>query len=126
MEDSLSSLLLAEDGDIRDRGQWRQVPSQHSKCISSVTTPPYQVPLHNRYEALQVELNDNEDNSSSSIEVLLRLSQPMPRIKTASIKKSKQVVVIGDSLMKGTEGPICRADPLLREVCCLPGLRFKA
>lgn len=98
MEDSLSSLLPAEHGDIRNRGQWRQVPAQRSKCISSVTAPPSQVPLHNGYEALQVELNDNEDNSSSSMDVLLRLSQPMPCMKTASIKKSKQVVVIGDSL----------------------------
>lgn len=28
---------------------------------------------------------------------------------------------MGDSLLKGTEGPICRPDPLHMEVCCLPG-----
>ncbi|KAK4810734.1 hypothetical protein QYF61_007708 [Mycteria americana] len=33
------------------------------------------------------------------------------------------VVVTQD--MKGTEGPICRLDPLLREVCCLPGAWVK-
>ena len=33
--------------------------------------------------------------------------------------------VIGDSLLKGTEGTICRRDPLLREACCLPGAWVK-
>jgi len=26
-----------------------------------------------------------------------------------------------ETLLKGREGPICRADPPHREVCCLPG-----
>ena len=87
-----------------------------------MTTPPSQVPLHNRYEALQVEPNNNKDDGSSSLEVLPRLSRPKPCIKTASIKKK---IVIGDSLLKGTEGPIWRPDPLLREVCYLPGAWVK-
>ena len=33
------------------------------------------------------------------------------------------VIVIGDSLLKGAEGPICRPDPLHREGCCLPGAK---
>ncbi|KAK4822152.1 hypothetical protein QYF61_010413 [Mycteria americana] len=37
----------------------------------------------------------------------------------------RRVIVIGDSLLKGTEGPVCRPDPLLREVCCLPGAHVK-
>ena len=40
---------------LRHREQWQQVPAQRSRSISSVTPPPSQVPLHNRYEALQVE-----------------------------------------------------------------------
>ncbi|KAK4826596.1 hypothetical protein QYF61_010358 [Mycteria americana] len=93
--------------------------------VSSVTAPPSQVPLHNRYEAVQVEPNNDEDNGSSSLEVWLRLSRPTPCVKTASIKKKRQVILIGDSLLKGTEGSICRPDPLLREVCCLPGAWVK-
>ena len=31
------------------------------------------------------------------------------------------VIVVGDSLLRGTEGPVCRPDPTHREVCCLPG-----
>ena len=39
---------------------------------------------------------------------------------TASVRK-KRAVIIGDSLLRGTEGPICCSDPSHREVCCLPG-----
>jgi len=40
---------------------------------------------------------------------------------TASAKKKIRVIVIGNSLLKGTEGPICQQDPSHREVCCPPG-----
>jgi len=52
---------------------------------------------------------------------LPRTSQTAPRITTASTKKKRRVIVIGDSLLRGTQGPICRPDPSHREVCCLPG-----
>jgi len=39
---------------------------------------------------------------------------------TASVKK-RRVIVIGDSLLRGTEGPICPPDPSHGKVCCLPG-----
>ena len=45
------------------------------------------------------------------------MSKPVP--------ERKKEIVIGDSLLKGTEHPISRLDPLLREVCCLPGARVK-
>lgn len=52
MEDSLSSLCLAGHSDWRDRGQWQQVPAQHSRNISSVTVPHFQVPWYNWCEAV--------------------------------------------------------------------------
>jgi len=66
-----------------------------------------------------VEPNNNKDADSSSSEVSSRLSQPTSCVKTGPIKKKRQFDVIGDSLLRGTEGPICRSDPLLRELCCL-------
>ena len=57
--------------------------------------------------------------------VLLRSSWPMPCTKTAPIKKKRRVIVTGDSLLKGTEGPIYRPDPFLREICCFPGAWVK-
>lgn len=50
------------------------------------------MPLHNRYESLQVEPNRN--NGSSILKVLQRLSSSMPHIKTASVKKKGWVIVI--------------------------------
>ena len=53
------------------------------------------------------------------------MRQSAPRITTAAAKKKRRVIVIGDSLLRGTEGPICRPDPSHREVCCLPGARVR-
>jgi len=65
-----------------------------------------------------VETNNNEDDGSSSLDVLLRLNWPKPGVKTASIKKKRSVIVTGDSLLRGTGVcPVCRPIPLLREVC---------
>ena len=35
------------------------------------------------------------------------------------------MIVVGDSLLRGTEAPTCRPDALSREVCCLPGARIR-
>jgi len=43
----------------------------------------------------------------------------------APVKKKRRVIVIGDCLLRGTEGPICRPDPSHREGCCLPGARVR-
>jgi len=56
---------------------------------------------------------------------LPRTSQSAPCIMTALAKKKRRVIFIGDSLLRGTEGPICRPDPSHREVCCLPGARVR-
>ncbi|KAM8793383.1 LOW QUALITY PROTEIN: uncharacterized protein ACNFOS_013364 [Eudromia elegans] len=48
-----------------------------------------------------------------------------PREKRSPGKKQR-VISMGDSLLQGTEAPICRPDPLAREVCCLPGARIRA
>jgi len=72
-----------------------------------------------------VEPNNNQDDASSTSEVSSRASQPTSCVKTSPIKKKRQVIVVEVSLLKGTEGPNCRADPLVKEVCCLPGALVK-
>ena len=42
-----------------------------------------------------------------------------------SVRKKRRAVVIGDSLLRVTEDPICCLDPSRREVCCLPGARVR-
>ncbi|XP_053898073.1 cytosolic Fe-S cluster assembly factor NUBP1 isoform X1 [Malaclemys terrapin pileata] len=39
-------------------------------------------------------------------------------------KRRRRVVVVGDSLLRGTESSICHPDRENREVCCLPGARI--
>ena len=41
----------------------------------------------------------------------LRKRLPQLRKKTKKTKKKRRVIVIGDSFLRGTEGPICRPDP---------------
>ena len=90
------------------------------------TTSP-QVPLHNRYEALAVEDKavDGAGVDPSTSEEAQRSEGPPSRITTSSTRRKRRVIVVGDSQLRGTEGPICRADPPLREVCCLPRARVK-
>lgn len=77
-----------------------------------VTTSLSQLPLQNRFDALQEEM--------TMTKVLPGFSRSIPCIKNSSEKHKIWVTVTGDSLLKRVEGLICRPDPL-REVYCLPG-----
>ena len=57
--------------------------------------------------------------------VLPKSDQSSPSIKTSSTRKKQWVLVIGDSLLKEAERPICRPNPLHKEVCCLLGAQVK-
>jgi len=85
------------------------------------------LPLRNRYGALECEGLATEEvgEGEAPSRGLPRTSQSAPRITTASAKKNRRVIVIGDSLLRGTEGPICRPAPSHREVCYLPGARVR-
>ncbi|GAB0210155.1 hypothetical protein GRJ2_003481300 [Grus japonensis] len=65
------------------------------------------------------------DGSQATPEVAPRPERPAPRVVTTPTKKKRWVIAVGDSLLRGTAGPLCRADPPLREACCLPGARVK-
>ena len=57
--------------------------------------------------------------------MLPKSDQSSPSIKTSSTRKKQWVLVIGDSLLKEAERPICRPNPLHKEVCCLLGAQVK-
>lgn len=48
-----------------------------------------------------MELSGFQDNGSSSLEGAPRLSQSMSSVQTASIKKKRGVLVMGNSLLTG-------------------------
>jgi len=83
------------------------------------------VPLRNRYEALEPEGQAIGEADEGPRTGLPRTRQSAPCIMSASTKKKRRIIVIGDSLLRGTEGPICRPDPSHGEVCCLPGARVR-
>ena len=85
------------------------------------------MPLYNGYASLDVEDQSMDDvnDGLSTPEVLPRSERPTPHITTTSTRKKRWVIVVGGSLLRGTEGPICRTDPPLREVYYLPGARVK-
>ena len=62
-----------------------------------------QVPLHNRLEALELERLVGEDVAKSSPRRLPRARELTPCLKTAFIKKERRVIIVGDSLLRGTE-----------------------
>lgn len=68
---------------------------------------------------------DEEDEGTSTLEVLTGSERPSSCIMTTSMRKERQVIVVCDSLLRGTAGPICQMDPPLSEVCCLPGTQVK-
>ena len=59
--------------------------------------------------------------SPSVQERLPKASQSAPCFATTSVRRKRRAVIIGDSLLRGTKGPIFCLDPSHREVCCLPG-----
>lgn len=67
----------------------------------------------------------SEDEVGGLPSSLSKVRRSAPCLKTASSRKERRVIVVGDSLLRGTEGPMCQPDPTRREVCCLPGIRVR-
>ena len=120
------SSCQAAGGDLDQGGEWRQVPIRGGRRALSLPTSPSHLPLNNRYEGLEQDnLYDKVDKNPSQLEGAPKTRRPKHRIATSSFKKERRAIVMGGSLLKGTEGPICRPDPTRREVCCLPGARVR-
>lgn len=82
--------------------------------------------LHNGQDALGLETEEHVSNGQDPGQAnRAKLTQPPTRIRSSATRKARNVLVIGDSLLRGTEAPICRPDDFSREVCCLPGARIR-
>ncbi|KFP01907.1 hypothetical protein N300_09057, partial [Calypte anna] len=114
----------AVDANQEDGGEWKQVCHRRGKRMPSQPPPHPRVPLENRYEALDSE-NQAEDRQEEDLSERSPARPPSTRrVTTSATKKKRRVTVVRDSLLRGTEGPICRPDLSHREVCCLPGARM--
>jgi len=114
-------------GDLKDSEGWEEVPVWGNKRTATLPVPPSQVPLHNRYEAQELdELGGVDIGESSSVqERLPKASQSAPHFATTSVRKKRRTIVIGVSLVRATEGLICCSDLSHREMCCLPGAQVR-
>lgn len=85
------------------------------------------VTFSSRYGALDLEGQTTEEMWEDQSERVgpPETTPPAPCIKTSCVSGKRRAVVIGDSLLRGMEGPMCRPDPAHREVCCLPGARIR-
>jgi len=48
-----------------------------------------------------------------------------PAADSRYCEKKSQLLVVDDSLLRGTEAPICQPDRESHEVCCLPGAKIR-
>ena len=89
-------------GDLKDSQGWEEVPVWGNKRTATQPVPPSQVPLHNRYEALELEGQGDVDvgEGPSMQERLPGANQTAPHIFTTSIRKKRRAVTIGDSLLR--------------------------
>ncbi|XP_075208143.1 uncharacterized protein LOC142313042 [Anomaloglossus baeobatrachus] len=104
--------------------EWKHV-TQRSRRSGRQLAP---IPLRNQYQALPDEKDDppHQDKTLLTKNILESTQSPLGwRKKNVVEKKKRRVVVMGDSLLRGTEAAICRPDMTSREMCCLPGAKIK-
>lgn len=118
------SQRTVSQGSNEDEG-WKQVMAHATRKV-----PPPSQNLHsrngtlcNRYEALESEgqTTDEVGKNPTGIVGCPKTTLPVPLITTSSVKRKRRRVLIGQSLLRGTEGLMCRPDTTHREICCLPG-----
>lgn len=108
----------------KKKSRWRQVCAQSRKQNPSLPAPPSQgdsVQGIHRYEALDVEDLSEGCNNPLSLDMIPRL---LHWGRGDGYWLGRRWVGDGlgdDSSLQGTERPIHREDPLLKEVHCLPG-----
>nr|XP_033817718.1 uncharacterized protein LOC117368300 [Geotrypetes seraphini] len=111
---------------IGDAGPWQLVtsstgkqrnpppfsPSSSFSLKQGSSTPTPQLSLKNRFHVLQEGTDEDEAEEDSEH----RTPAAVLAARSTPPRKERRVVVIGDSMLRGTEGPICRPDLQSREV----------
>ncbi|XP_075768762.1 uncharacterized protein LOC142821506 [Pelodiscus sinensis] len=90
--------------------------------LDSVQRSLYWDAMQENYEAVSW-LGDKE--SPPTVEETRPCTTKVEQSPATTARRKRRVVVVGDSLLRGTEAPICRPDSSSREVCCLPGARIR-
>ncbi|CAJ0936924.1 unnamed protein product [Ranitomeya imitator] len=99
-----------------------QTSSRQSHASNMEKSPTTQ--LKNRYQIFVEDEDGTPKNEAIPASKKEKGTQQQVTAKSTA-KKQRRVVVVGDSLLRGTEAAICRPDITAREVCCLPGAMIK-
>lgn len=78
-------------------------------------SPPSSITTENNYEALTAV-----DTNKQGLE-----GETVPAACGEYHKKKLRLLAVGDSLLKGTEAPVCSPDGVSQEVCCIPGAKIR-
>ncbi|XP_069588568.1 uncharacterized protein [Ranitomeya imitator] len=118
------SLLVTEgEKSVREppkADEWKHVTKRSKKTMEKSPTTQ----LKNRYQIF-VEDEDGTPKDEAIPASKKEKGKPQQVTAKSTAKKHRRVVVVGDSLLRGTEAAICRPDITAREVCCLPGAMIK-
>ena len=92
VEDHLLSHSQVGRGDLKDSEGWKQVPDEGNKWTAPQPVPPSKVPVHNRYEALELDgLGAVDVGEGPSVqERLAKASQSAPLFATTSVRKKRR------------------------------------
>jgi len=85
------------------------------KSRTPLQRPPSSIATNNKYEALTTV-----DTQEQGLQ-----EETTPAAHSGYCTKRPRVLVVGDSLLRGTEVPICQPDREAREVCCLLGAKVR-
>ncbi|XP_059576257.1 uncharacterized protein LOC132247667 [Alligator mississippiensis] len=102
-------------------GEWRTVTSG-SRRQGLVSASPLRV--GHRYGALTT-VKETEEEHFLAEEVIPVAPTRQAGGSLPRQKKKRQVIVVGNSILRGKEGPICRLDPMVREVSCMAGAKIR-
>ena len=107
---------------VTHRSKWNREHEGNREHLAMMS-----LKLENKYQVLSPS-GDQEEGvrehlGQSLVKPQVTLVESENVIPLAKPQK-RRVVVVGDSLLRGTETVICRSDKLSREVCCLPGAKI--
>lgn len=102
-----------ENPEQAGRESWVTVGRQRRKGRANrIATASPEVEVSNRFQPLQ-ELDLAPDPESGGIETR--------GTRTTSSPQKRELVIVGDSIIRGIDSVVCSRDKESRTVCCLPG-----
>lgn len=121
----VSSPCKAEGSSLNERRGWRQLHTWGGRQTPSLSTLPSMCLCAKSKRLWMWRGSHWRMWMTVHLHVSPRSGRPMPCITAMFRRKKKRIIVIDDSLLRGTEGPICQAAPSHREVCCPPRAQVK-